>query len=381
MAIGRRTIAYPMAGDSLGGSHHSLRGLLEGLDRDRYRPILILERPDGRLAEYFSGFEQRPDPVPPQESFAVGREFSISNFASTLGGVNRRAKLLRELESSIVHSNDGRTHATWALPAKWAGCQLLWHHRADPYAKGLRYLAPLIADQIVAVSEFSLSGMRRSKARQNAEVVFSPFDVAAKADRDAMRQRLLMELGADQNSILCGYFGSFIDRKRPLEFINAVSELRAMQDRPVIGVMFGETTYPELEMAMRARMQEPDVNGSVHIMGYRTPGIDWIAAVDALLVTAVSEPLGRTLVEAMLVETPVIATRSGGNPEALLSDLGILVEPDDAHAMAAAALHTINDRDATRAMTTRAKESAKARFSEATHVAKITQIYGDLLAN
>lgn len=372
------TIAYPMAGDSLGGSHHSLLGLLKGLDPALYHPVIILEKPNGRLAEHFAGFEQRPDPAPPRESFAVGREFSVSKFASTFAGIGRRAALLRDIGSTIVHSNDGRTHATWAFAAKRAGCRLLWHHRADPYAKGLRYLAPLVADQIVAVSNFSLSGMWPSKARQNAQVVFSPFDIDVEADRKMMRQRLLTELRAHEDTIICGYFGSFIDRKRPLEFMNAVAELRAIQNRPVVGVMFGETTYPELEAAMRARMQEPDVADAVHIMGYRSPGVDWIAAVDLLLVTAVHEPLGRTLVEAMLVETPVIATDSGGNPEAILAGLGTLVEPDNAPAMARAALDALNNKPALAETTARAKESAKGRFSEDTHIAKITQIYRDL---
>lgn len=374
------TIAYPMAGDSLGGSHHSLRGLLEGLDPAQFKPILILENPTGRLAEYFAAFEQRADPAPPRESFAVGRDFSLSNFASTFSGMGRRAALLREIGAEIVHSNDGRTHATWAFAAKRAGCKLLWHHRADPYAKGLRYLAPWVADQVVAVSRFSLSGMRPGKVAAHAKVVFSPFDIDLHADRKIMRHRLLTELGAGSDTILCGYFGSFIDRKRPLEFINAVAEMRKMQDRPVIGVMFGETTYPELETAMRARITDPDVAGSAYIMGYRSPGVDWIAAVDLLLVTAVSEPLGRTLVEAMLVETPVIATDSGGNPEAILEGLGRLVTPDNASAMATAALNTLNDNAETSAMTARAKESAKARFSDATHVAKISQIYRSLSA-
>ncbi|MVZ98250.1 glycosyltransferase [Sphingorhabdus sp. IMCC26285] len=374
------TIAYPMAGDSLGGSHHSLRGLLEGLDPAMFRPVIILENPTGRLAEHFAAFEHRADPAPPQESFAVGRDFSLSNFASTFAGMGCRAALLREIGAKIVHSNDGRTHATWAFAAKRAGCKLLWHHRADPYAKGLRYLAPWVADQVVAVSRFSLSGMRRGKVSDGAQVVFSPFDVDVQADRHAMRQKLLTELNARPDTIVCGYFGSFIDRKRPLEFINAVAEMRKLQDRPVVGLMFGETTYPELEAAMRARMTDPDVAGSAHIMGYRSPGVDWIAAVDLLLVTAVSEPLGRTLVEAMLVETPVIATDSGGNPEAILDGLGKLVAPDDALAMATSALATLSDKEATSAMTARAKQSAKARFSEATHVAKISEIYRDLSA-
>lgn len=372
------TICYPMAGDSLGGSHHSLLGLLKGLDPARFRPVMILETPNGRLAEHFAGFEQLADPAPPKNSFAVGRDFSFGKFSTTLLGLRKRAELIRKSGAAIVHTNDGRTHATWALAAKLAGRKLLWHHRADPHAKGLRYLAPWVADQIVTVSQFSLPPVKRTRAARDAKVVFSPFNVDVEADRAAMRQTLIGELGLPDNSVICGYFGSYIDRKRPLLFIETIARLRARTDRPVVGVMFGETTYPELEAAMIERMAKPDVAGSVHLMGYRSPGVDWIAGCDILLVPAVNEPLGRTLVEAMLVETPVVATRSGGNPEAILDGLGKIVPPDDPDASAQGCAELLEDPHATAAMTARAKASARARFSNQTHVTAITEIYRQL---
>lgn len=367
------TICYPMAGDSLGGSHHSLRGLLEGLDRKRFRPLVILENPTGRLAEHFSDYEQIPDPAPPRESFAVGRDFTARSFASTVRGMGRRAKLLRSVHAAIVHTNDGRTHATWALAAKIAGKKLLWHHRADPTAKGLRLVAPWIADQIVTVSRFSLPRRRLTAAARNAEVVFSPFETGVVPE--PVRDRLVAEIGAAPGTIICGYFGSFIDRKRPLKFIEAVAALQAMQDRPVKGVMFGESSYPELEAAMRERALLPDVSGSIHLMGYRSPGADWIAACDFLLVPAIDEPLGRTLVEAMLVGTPVVATRSGGNPEAILNGIGVLVPPEDSRAMASACIELLQDPVRTAAMISRARHSAQERFSRDRHVTDMTRIY------
>lgn len=369
------TICYPMAGDSLGGSHHSLLGLIRGLDPQEFRPLMVLERPQGRLAEHFEGYEQAADPAPPRSSFAVGRDFSLASFSSTLLGLRKRANFLRKSGATIVHTNDGRTHATWALAAKLAGCKLLWHHRADPEAKGLRYLAPWVADQIVTVSQFSLPPNKRTKAARDAQVVFSPFATDLQVDRPAMRQKLLQELRLATDTIICGYFGSYIDRKRPLLFIETIAHLRKMTDRPVVGVMFGETTYPELENAMRDRMAQADVEGMVHLMGYRSPGADWIAGCDILLVPAVNEPLGRTLVEAMLVRTPVVATNSGGNPEAILEGLGKIVPPERPEALAGACLEIIQDTESTAAMTARAKSSAEARFSQAVHIDAITGIY------
>src|SRR3546814_3577006 len=96
-----------------------------------------------------------------------------------------------------------------------------------------------------------------------------------------------------------------------------VARLAEMSPRPVMGLMFGEARVPAMDIALRRRIAEKGVEDRVKPMGYRTPGPFWIAACDRLVVPAVGEPFGRTLVEAMLVGTPIVAARSGGNIEAL----------------------------------------------------------------
>src|SRR3546814_2769463 len=54
---------------------------------------------------------------------------------SVLGDIRPQIRFLRSKNVAIVHSNDGRTHATWALPARLAGAKLLWHHRGNPGAR------------------------------------------------------------------------------------------------------------------------------------------------------------------------------------------------------------------------------------------------------
>ncbi len=375
----RTTICYPLAGDSLGGSHHSLLGLLKLIDRERFRLVVVVENADGRLAEHFDGFEQKVDPAAPRRSFEAGRSFGPLKFATTLTGLVKRARFLREQGVSIVHTNDGRSHATWALVAKLAGCKLVWHHRADPSARGLRLLAPWVADGIVTVSRFSLPRSRFSRAARDAKVVFSPFQTDISADRPVMRQRIIKELGLAEDTVICGYFGSFIARKRPLLFIDAVARLRARIGRPVVGLMFGEATHPELEAEMQQRIAQGGLEKDIRIMGYRSPGWEWIAGCDILMVPAFGEPLGRTLVEAMLVGTPVVATRAGGNPEALGEDFGILVPADDADALADGCARVVADPQATAAMVARAQADARVRFAESNHVAAITAIYDELL--
>lgn len=378
MATRRRTtICLAFAGDRLGGSHISLRGLLDALSEHLYRIIVIVEVPDGRIAQYFSHFEQVIDPCALEEPFTVGSRFGLGSTLRTVPRIAGRARLLKELQADIVHTNDGRSHASWALAAKLAGAKVLWHHRGDPDARGTGFVAPVLADQIAAVSEYSLPPRRWGKLK-TARVIHSPFDVNLNIDRAAMRKRLVAELGCPDDTIICCYCGQYIVRKRPIKFIDAIEELAKIADRPVMGVMFGEPEDAELFAEMQDRLASRHAGSLVRLMGYREPGHDWIAACDALLVTALNEPLGRTLVEAMLVGTPVVATQSGGNAEALTPDCGIIVRPDDPHAMATAILDLLGSPERCTDLIRRAQAMAKNRFSRERHVEQMTLIYREL---
>ena len=374
------TICYPFAGDAIGGSHFSVRGLLKNLDPARYRILIVPEIPDGKIAAHFADFEQVEDPASGGVPFTPGEKFNSAKFFSTFAGIPARVRFLQEHGVEIVHSNDGRTHAVWSLAARLAGARLVWHHRADPDALGLRWLAPLVASKVLTVSRFSLPKKRLWSAADKAEVVFSPFDTSIQADRGEARKQVLDHAQLPEDALVLGYFGSFVPRKRPLLFVDVIAVLRARHDRPIYGLMFGEAKVPEMDEALRAHIGARGMEDAVRVMGFQSPGYRWIAGCDQLIVPAVSEPLGRTLVEAMLVGTPVVATRSGGNVEALADRCGLLVEPEDAAALADGVEAVLQDPDSTRQMVSHAAQSARQRFSEARHAQSIVRVYDELLS-
>ena len=135
-----------------------------------------------------------------------------------------------------------------------------------------------------------------------------------------------------------------------------------------------------MELALERRIVELDGVGAVRLMGYRTPGAFWIGACDQLVVPAVGEPFGRTLVEAMLVGTPIVAARSGGNIEALRDGrLGLLVAPDDAEALALGCAQLVTEPAATRARALFAQNDARQRFGAEDHCTRVSQIYAELV--
>ena len=85
---------------------------------------------------------------------------------------------------------------------------------------------------------------------------------------------------------------------------------------------------------------------------------------DVLINPSFSESFGRSLIEAMACELPVVATRIGGMTELLAgSNAGLLVEPGDAPALAEAALRLLTDNDLRQAMGQAGQRWVLERFS------------------
>lgn len=383
---GAPVICYPFAGGIAGGSHISVIKLIRSLDRQRFTPLILVHHVEGEVAEMLRS-----------EGLAFERAPAVHHFGHAAGIPSARgpgrllraavaqfrlARFLRTRRVRIVHTNEGPMHATWALPARLAGARLLWHHRATPDARGLKYLAPLLADRIVSVSRFALSQSPLARAA-HCSVVYSPFDTDdAVVDRASARQALIAELGVPAETRIVGFFGNFVDRKRPLAFVDAIAAIaRRAPAMPVMGVMFGAIVESRLEAAVLERAREAGVAGRVRLMGFRYPGLPWLAACDVHAVTAVDEPFGRSLIEAMLIGTPVVAVASGGNSEAIRDGVnGLLAPPDDAEAMAGRILELLGSPAGAAAIAACACADARAGFGHERHARAIAGIYDELLA-
>ncbi|MCZ0960633.1 glycosyltransferase family 4 protein [Paracoccus benzoatiresistens] len=377
-------VLFPFVGDTFGGSHISALQLIDALDRDRVQPGILLHR-DGELAQRLR--DSGRDFVLWQEGGILAPRYSRDRQdVGPLGYVGRALpamrRYLRKEAIDIVHTNDGRMHVTWAAPARLAGCRLVWHHRGDPTAFGVNRIAPLLADRILTVSRFAMPSRPLRDVSGRVEVVRSPFDLPSRTpDRAASRAMLLSELGLPADTLILGWMGILNRRKRPDHFVRAVAAIAARLDRPVAGLIFGRPENPQdpLDRACRDLAESLGIADRIHLMGFRSPADRYLAGLDALLITALSEPFGRTLIEAMHVGTPVVATDHGGNPEAITDNrTGFLVDPGPPEAFADPVLRLARDPDLARTITSSARQDVRASYGVDTHVRRVSAIYHDI---
>lgn len=383
-------VCYPfVAADKIGGSHISALKLIQALDRSRVRPMVALHGPKGDFAAFLErqnvDFVIAPDveilaPTGPRER---GKGRLAAAWTYLTDSVPRMRRFLRINGVEIVHTNDGRMHASWAFAARAAGAKLLWHHRGDPLARGANVMAPVLANHIITVSRFARPRRPILPIGHKWSVVHSPFDhPTAPPDRAQARAALVGELGCPPETRFLGYFGALVDRKRPVAFVEAVHAfIRRYPDIPVAGLLFGEARPggQQVETVVRDRAAELGVADRIHLMGFRHPSEPYMCATDILLVPAVNEPFGRTLIEAMLLGTPVVATDHGGNPEAIVHGrTGFLVEADNPEAFVSPVHRLLSDPECWDRISAAAKDRALTSYSLAKHVELISNIYEKL---
>lgn len=380
----RRTrICFPFAGGLIGGSHVSALKLIQSLDSTEFEPVVLLHSQQGPLSEFVQGAGVRFELAPPVHVWRPGDPLALRRIARALPDVLRMRAFLKRRDIRLVHTNEGPMHATWTLPARLAGASHIWHHRGNPRARGLRLQAPLLASRVLCVSKFAAPRAGLWSAHRKSTAVYSPFDTSiAQIDREAARTALDARLGTGPETVVLAFLGQLATRKRPLVFVETIAALRrARPDLRLIALMLGEEFEPGIEAQIRARVEALGVGDLIRMMGFVRPVEPWLAACDMLVVPAVEEPFGRTLIEAMLVGTPVVAAASGGNIEAIRNrGTGILARVDDPDDLAAHILDLIDHPQLAETIAHRARQEALAKFGVEHHVKKVTAIYREVLA-
>ncbi len=364
-------VCFPFVGDTVGGSHLSALELIKTLPREEVEPVVVVHC-DGPLSQVLNardvGFEAAPN-VELVNYCTIPRQ--LVNMVSV---APRLAHFLRSRKIDIVHTNDSRMHLTWGPAARLAGARFVWHQRSTDPSRRLSLYSHL-ANEVLTVSHFCKEELS-SAIRRRASVVTNPFDTSLPTpDRQLARTKLLDALDLPSQTRVVGYFSNFLPSKRPDIFVNVAARLRehvAFLACP----MFGD---PRDRMKVDALIADMKLEKICPIMGFRDPIGSWMASCDVMLALAVGEPYGRTLVESMIVGTPVVAAADGGHVEIITQgETGLLVEPDNVKAFETAVMQLLTNPDDASALAERARAHALKRYSSAHHAKIVADIYRGL---
>lgn len=172
--------------------------------------------------------------------------------------------------------------------------------------------------------------------------------VLGRRDNDPRERARLRRLwGIPEEAIVIGCIGYDTPRKG---FEILLAALRELREDPrgihavIIGVDPGRSDLP-------ARAASLGVDQRAHFVGIQDEGWRSLQAVDIYVQPSISEGIGLAIMEAMALSLPVVASRVGGIPEAVLEGTtGLLFEPGSVPGLVDALRRALDDPDGLKAM-------------------------------
>jgi glycosyltransferase involved in cell wall biosynthesis len=130
------------------------------------------------------------------------------------------------------------------------------------------------------------------------------------------------------------------------------------------------------EAMLRELAERSGVAERVHFLGFRRDVLGYIGHADALLMPSLHEGLPYTLLEAMALGTPIVASRVGGLAEVLRDgETGLLVPVGDADALGLALSNLAGNVSLRRSLAVHARREQREHFTLEAMTCRYLEIY------
>jgi glycosyltransferase involved in cell wall biosynthesis len=363
--VSPRLVALYSEGIAMGGAERVILQLLEGLDRRRFRPVLLHAPNPGIEPMLVAARDQGVETVamPP---------LGTDGLAVALSFVTR----LRRLGPSVFHAQltgprSCRTALAAASVARTETVIATAHLFVDlPFSLAERCCQRVLTsgvDRFLAVSEGVADGWRRTffVPRRRVEVVHNgvdprPFDPSRATARPGAPKVVLCVARLDGQKGL----GDLVSAAALVEG----AEFRIAGEGP---------ERPRIEEQIRRL----GLGSRVRLLGFRRDIPELLHDSDVFVLPSHYEGLPLAVLEAMAAEKPVVATRVPGTSDVVRDgETGLLTRPSDPPALAAALRDVLADPVRARRMGAAGRDLVLRAFSVDAMVRRVEAAYADALA-
>ncbi len=391
-----KRICFLENGTMGGGSFASLFLLVTNLDRTKYEPIVVfvnhtlyvekLEEAGVRTVmirdslyslqtkhsiRQFAGYARAA-------AHHVGSGVSFVERAVHRSTMNTLIEFMRAERIDLLHCNNNPIRDYYGIAAAAElGIPCVSHIRSLRVGNASNKISTSITRgvaQFIANSKFAAEFWEKYFEVPNSITTVVPnaieFDVHSELD---VRSRW----DIPNHAKVVGCIANFAVGKGQDFLLSAFNELvKRIPDTVLLFVGDGS-----LREDVEDRARGLGILNSVRFVGYSDEARSIMAGCDVVVVPSETEAFGRTVLEAMSVETPVVATRVGGIPE-LIEDgeSGLMVTYGDVDEMTEAISNVLNDSELSRTLAISGKQKSL-DYTVEKHIESISNIYENIITS
>jgi len=367
-------VVFPFVGDSVGGSHHSVIELYKELHKaDIVTPIIVVHS-KGDLSLFLDDVGIAYEYLPIQK-FAGENPGVISIISGIFLNAIKIYKYINLNKVHIVHGNDLRINLTWSLITKFSRASYVWHQRSAMSSSIRWRFSNFLADHFITISHYVDQSLPKNIEKINKTMVLNPFNISDLHDRCKSREQINRLYRIPEKVILVGYIGRLIDWKN-VDFLIECFSAYALKVNSNIHLMIVGGGKEEFVNNLKQLTYKLEINEKVTFLGFSSQPTKIMSVFDLMVAPSNKEPFGRTIIEAMIQKTPVLAARGGGHLETIKhEETGWLYKHKDIDDFITQVERILTARKTTKDVIQKSYEYACSEYSSTIHVGRVMAIY------
>ncbi len=308
-----------------------------------------------------------------------------SSVFTNLSRINRLVKLIRREKYAVINTHNPLAAFTGRIAAAIARAPVVtytvhgfsFHEDAHPLKQILSVLAERLAGRITTFSFYQssedhayaikggIAAPEKTMLIRNGidPEVFNPANYSAPQKVEARR-----ELGLPEDGPIVGMVARFSYEKGIREFIEAAGIVgKVFPDSRflLIGGQIGEGSSQPHSSELRNLAAKHGAEGQFVATEYRNDVPRLLACCDVFCLPSYHEGLPRSIIEAMSMELPVVATDIRGcREEVIEGETGFLIPVRDSKALAEKVLVLLRDKEMAQRFGKRARELVLEQYVE-----------------
>ena len=351
---------------AIGGAERELITIVHQLAQRGYHPIVVCPASSPLQQELAAcGIETRNVPFPAWRKF--------NPFFAYYKSIHLLESVIESIQPQIIHVND-----IWWVPQTRRACRkselpIVAHVRQEiEPPKVVQYELDKVDFVLPISKQIQRSLETGGVSPYQVKTLYSGLELK-RFSMNVNGSQIRKTLGLSDAAVVIGTVANLFPRKGYDVMLQAMPIIHAKAPHAhylIIGM--GGNAY---EQQLRRQVKQFCLEKYVHFLGFHSD-FSCLAALDVYVQPSRMEGLGIAVLEAMAMNRPVVATDVGGLPEIVQHQrTGLLVKPDDAHALAEAILTFLSDPERLRVFGAEGRRRVEAHFTVETMMDGLVQSY------
>lgn len=368
----RKKILFISHDCSLTGAPRELLLIVKHLDKTKYEPVVVVGN-DGPLRKYFEEHAEVID----QKLFCRGIKY-----IREIGAAFKRFSLIKRLKPDLVYCNTIMT-SKWLLYAKLFDIPTIVHvhelsYVFDSLSSFDRYLIHNYTDLAISASTAVRKYLLTVSALNPASIVVFHESIEIPGTVLPRNSSLSALLRFEEGTVVVGMMGRIARMKGSDLFLDVAKKIKESlsQSIKVKFIIIGGTPHVEgrFNEWLEDEIAESDIKDDFIITGSKENVDQYLSLVDIFVLPSREDLFPLAILEAMAASKPIVAFAVGGVPEAIGSQAGFLIEPENVDAMKETIIKLINDPDLRNKMGAEARKRVDLDFNIERNIPRIERI-------